>query len=219
MEAMHNRHNIPSPEHNTRQLVAEEAARLIYDEGYRDYRLAKQKAATRMGAAPNGKHQPSNEEVEIALHAYISLFAEEEQLEILRQHREIALEAMDFLRDFQPYLTGAALEGTSGPHSAVTLYLVANRAEDIIFFMEEEGMPFQTHERKARFGKNQDYFPLLRFYADDVEVELMIFPDSTQNQGVPISPITGRGVQRANSEKVKALLEEMSDSTPPAHKT
>lgn len=198
-----------SPEHNTRQLVAEEAARLIYEEGYRDYRLAKQKAATRMGASPNGKHQPSNEEVEIALRAYISLFADEEQLPILRQHREIAVEAMEFLQDFNPWLTGPALEGTAGPHSAVTLYLVANRAEDIIFFMEEQSMPFQTHERKVRFGKKQDYYPLLRFYADDVEVELMIFPDSTQNQGVPISPITGRGVQRANLQKVKALLAEM----------
>lgn len=199
-----------TPENNTRQLVAEEAARLIYDEGYRDYHRAKQKAATRMGAAPNGKHQPSNEEIEVALHAYISLFAQEEQLAILRQHREIAVEAMEFLQDFQPYLTGAALEGTSGPHSAVTLYLVANRAEDIIFFMEEGPIPFQTHERKVRFGKKQEYYPLLRFYADDIEVELMIFPDSTQNQGVPISPITGRGVQRANLGKVKALLAEMS---------
>ncbi len=200
----------PHPaEQNTRQLVAEEAARLIYDEGYRDYRLAKQKAATRMGAASNGKHQPSNEEIESALHAYIELFAEQEQEAILRQHREIALEAMTFLQDFKPYLTGAALAGTSGPHSAVTLYLVANRAEDIIFFMNEARIPFQTHERKVRFGKKQDYYPLLRFYADDVEIELMIFPDSSQNQGVPISPITGRGVQRANLAKVKQLLAEV----------
>ncbi|MGB0846753.1 MAG: hypothetical protein ACPGSM_08505 [Thiolinea sp.] len=199
------------PEQNTRQLVAEEAARLIYDEGYRDYRLAKQKAAVRMGTSANGKHQPSNEEIETALHAYISLFAEDEQHAILRQHREIAIEAMEFLQDFTPYLTGAALEGTSGPHSAVTLYLIANRAEDIIFFMEDSHIPFQTHERKVRFGKKQDYYPLLRFYADDVEVELMIFPDSTQNHSVPISPITGRGVQRANLAKVKALLAAMPE--------
>lgn len=113
------------PEKNARQLVAEEAARLIYDEGYRDYRLAKQKAAVRMGAATNGKSQPNNDEVEAALHDYISLFAEEEQLPILRKHREIAVEALSFLQDFTPCLTGAALEGTSGP--ALSRYLVLNR--------------------------------------------------------------------------------------------
>lgn len=197
------------PEKETRQLVAEEAARLIYEEGYRDYRLAKQKAATRMGASTHGKSQPNNEEIEAALHAYISLFAEEEQLPILRQHREIAVEAMDFLKDFNPYLTGAALEGTSGPHSAVTLFLVANRAEDVIFFMEEERIPFQIHERKIRFGQQQDYFPLLRFYADDIEVELMIFPDTGRNNGGPVSPVTGKSYQRADLKKVRQLLAAM----------
>lgn len=200
------------PDKNTRQLVAEEAARLIYDEGYRDYRLAKQKAAVRMGASTQSKSQPSNEEIEIALHDYISLFAEEEQIPVLRHHREIAVEALTFLKDFNPYLTGAALEGTSGPLSAVTLFLIANRAEDVIFFMEDEQIPFQTHDRKVRFGSKQDYYPLLRFYADNVEVELMIFPDTGQNKGGPISPITGRSSKRADLKKVKQLLAAMPKS-------
>ncbi len=196
-------------EKSTRQLVAEEAARLIYEEGYRDYRLAKQKAAVRMGASTQGKSHPGNEEVEAALHSYISLFAEEEQIPILRHHREIAVEALSFLKDFNPYLTGAALEGTSGPLSAVTLFLTANRAEDVIFFMEEEQIPFQIHDRKVRFGNKQDYYPLLRFYADDVEVELIIFPDTGQNKGGPISPVTGKSSRRADLKKVKQLLAEM----------
>lgn len=189
-----------------RQRVAEEAARLIYEEGYRDYRLAKQKAATRMGASTSGKGQPTNEEVEAALHSYISLFAEEEQLPILHQHRQIAAEAMSFLQDFKPCLTGAALEGTSGPHSAVTLFLIANRAEDVIFFMEEAQIPCQIHERKIRFGQQQDYFPLLRFYADDIEVELLIFPDDGKNNSGPISPVTGKSYRRADLKKVEQLL-------------
>ncbi|PIE00342.1 MAG: hypothetical protein CSA79_04265 [Thiothrix nivea] len=202
------------PDNELRQRVAEEAARLIYEEGYRDYRLAKQKAATRIGASTNGKGQPNNEAVEAALHRYISLFAAEEQLPLLRQHREIAVEAMHFLQDFNPCLTGAALEGTSGPHSAVTLFLVANRAEDVIFFMEEAHIPFQIHERKVRFGQQQDYFPLLRFYADDIEVELMIFPDSGRNNSGPISPITGKSYRRADLKKVQQLLAETERSLP-----
>ncbi|MEZ5479504.1 MAG: hypothetical protein R3E95_19100 [Thiolinea sp.] len=191
----------------TRQRVAEEAARLIYDEGYRDYRLAKLKAAQRLGAATQGKNQPGNEEIERALLDYISLFADEEQRSILRQHREIAVEAMEFLHSFEPQLTGAALTGTSGPQSAVTLFLYANRAEDVIFFMEEARIPFQTHERKVRFGKKQDYYPLLRFYVDDVEVELLVFPDNGERQQAPLSPITGKGTKSADLAKARQLLE------------
>ncbi|MEZ5449704.1 MAG: hypothetical protein R3E89_12220 [Thiolinea sp.] len=133
----------------TRQRVAEEAARLIYDEGYRDYRLAKLKAAQRLGAATQGKNQPGNEEIERALLDYISLFADEEQRSILRQHREIAVEAMEFLHSFEPQLTGAALTGTSGPHSAVTLFLYANRAEDVIFSWKRPA--FRSRLMNARY--------------------------------------------------------------------
>ena len=195
-------------EKDTRQLVADEAARLIYDEGYRDYRLAKQKAAARLGATTQSKNQPSNEEIDTALHEYIKLFAADEQWPILRHHREIALEAMHFLRDFAPRLTGAALEGTSGPLSAITLFLSANCAEDVIVFLEEQQIPYQTHERKMRFGQQQEYFPLLRFYADDIEIELLVFPDEGRNVA-PISPITGKPAKRADIDKVKALLTAM----------
>ncbi len=160
-------------EKNLRQLVADETARLLYEEGYRDYRVAKQKAAQRLGADNQAKNQPSNEEIAQALQDYVQLLDPVEHQANLKLHREIALEAMEFLQPFQPYLTGSALEGTSGPLSAVTLHLSANRAEDVIFHLEEQNIPFQIQERKVKAGKKQDYFPLLRLYVDNVEMELM----------------------------------------------
>lgn len=196
-----------APEAPLRQLIAEEAARLIYDEGFRDYRLAKQKAMYRFGNPSQNKHQPSNEEVEQALIAYIRLFDAEEQYQILHKHREIALEAMQFLEGYQPTLTGAALVGTSGPHSAVTLHLIADSAEDVIFHLEEERIPFETQERLVKLKQQQVYVPLLRLYADDVEVELMIFLNDGHHNLPPISAITGKPTQRATAKKVKALLQ------------
>lgn len=195
-------------EKSLRQLVADEAARLIYEEGYRDHKVAKHKAAQRMGASTQRKHQPSNDEVEQALHEYIRLTDTEEQREILRQHREIALEALEFLEPFQPYLTGAALEGTAGPYSAVTVHLSANRAEDVIFYLEEAHIPFQVHERKLRSGKKEEYYPLLRFYVDEIEVELMIFPDDGHQMHAALSAATGKSVQRADYKKLKRLMAE-----------
>lgn len=194
-------------EKNIRQLVADEAARLIFDEGYRDYRLAKNKAAERLGASQPGQ-QPGNEEIEAALYDYVSLVDPEEQQARLHQHRQIALEALDFLKEFQPYLTGSALDGTSGPHSPITLHLKANRAEDVMFFLEDQHIPFQTHERKLRAGKKQDYYPLLRFFVDNVEVELMIFPDEGRDLHATVNPQTGKAVRRADYRKLKELLAE-----------
>jgi len=196
------------PEKNLRELIADEAARLIYEEGYRDYRLAKQKASARLGAAGLGKHQPGNDEVEQALHDYIRLLDPEPQAARLAQHRAVALDAMEFLQDFRPMLTGAALEGTTGPHSAVTLLLTANRAEDVIFLLQDHNIPFQIHERKLRFGKKLEYYPLLRLYADEVEVELLILPDEDRSAGAPLSAITGRSTRRADRKKLLELVRE-----------
>jgi len=91
----------------TRHLVAEEAARLIYEEGMRDYRLAKLRAAEQLGVSAHGSSQPTNEEIEAAIHQRIQLFDADTQPALLRQHREVALEAMDFLQAYNPYLTGA----------------------------------------------------------------------------------------------------------------
>lgn len=191
----------------TRHLVAEEAARLIYEEGMRDYRLAKLRAAEQLGVSAHGSSQPTNEEIEAAIHQRIQLFDAETQPALLREHREVALEAMDFLQAYNPYLTGAALEGTSSPHSAVTLYLSADGVEEVMFFLEDQHIPFQVHERRTRLGnKKQEYFPLLRFYVDDVEVELMVFPHDDRFASAPISPITGKAMKRADRKKVAALL-------------
>ncbi len=98
-----------TPNEELRNLVAEEAARLIYEEGFRDYRLAKLRAAEQLGAS-TPTAQPTNEEIETAIHERIRLFDADTQPKLLQQHREVALEAMDFLQTYHPYLTGAALE-------------------------------------------------------------------------------------------------------------
>ncbi|WP_298610040.1 hypothetical protein [uncultured Thiothrix sp.] len=196
-------------EKNLRQLVADETARLLYEEGYRDYRVAKQKAAQRLGADNQAKNQPSNEEIEQALQDYVQLLDQAEHQANLKLHREIALEAMEFLQPFQPYLTGSALDGTAGPLSAVTLHLSANRAEDVLFHLEEQNIPFQIQERKVKAGKKQDYFPLLRLYVDNVEVELMIFPDDGRASMSALNSMTGKGLKRADTKRLQEILAAM----------
>ncbi len=193
-----------------RQLVADEAARLIYDEGLKDYRVAKVRAAEQLGVSNQNAAQPTNEQIEAAIHKRIRLFDAETQPILLKHHRQVALEAMDFLKNYNPYLTGSALEGTSSEHSAVTLLLAADSPEEVIFFLEDHQIPFQSFDRKIRLGNKQaEYFPLLRFYVDDVEVELMILPYDERFANSPISPITGKAMKRADQKKLKMLLDQV----------
>ena len=56
-----------------RQVVAQEAARLIIDHGIRDYRIAKQKAAERLGVVGRGS-LPGNTEIESAVSDHLQIF-------------------------------------------------------------------------------------------------------------------------------------------------
>ena len=57
-----------------RILLAQEAARIMADEGVRDFRLAKRKAAERLGLPVNGTLMPRNTEIEQALIDHQRLF-------------------------------------------------------------------------------------------------------------------------------------------------
>jgi hypothetical protein len=56
-----------------RLVLAQEAARIIVDHGVRDYRVAKQKAAERLGVGSRGS-LPGNTEIEAAVAEHLQLF-------------------------------------------------------------------------------------------------------------------------------------------------
>ena len=56
-----------------RRLLTQEAARIMSDEGVRDFLFAKRKAAERLGLDPRRMHLPTNMEVEAALAEHFDL--------------------------------------------------------------------------------------------------------------------------------------------------
>ena len=102
-----------------RSLVAEEAARLLANSGHRDYKAAKRRAADRLGAK-QARALPSNEEVEQALAEYQRTFlagAHDAFIDDLRSH---AIDLMERLSAFAPYLTGPVLTGTANSTSDIS---------------------------------------------------------------------------------------------------
>ena len=192
---------------STREFITEEAARLLHEEGYRDYHLAKQKAAARLGASgsTNKANQPSNSEIYSALRARCTLYANEESKHHLNELRKVAIEAMDFLQQYSPQLTDSVMDSTAGKHSPVTIHLFPPTPEEVMFFLKDNKIPYQTDERRVSIKNKQEIVTLLRFFADDFEIELILF-DEAGIRTPPISTITGKATKRISIEEVKKLL-------------
>ena len=102
-------------EQNSRQQIAQEAARLIIEEGIGDYQFAKLKAANNFGASSVDTSLPRNEEIDHAMELYHRMYSGEQHHTFLAQQRRVALEAMEFLEQFSPRLTGPVFTGAAGP--------------------------------------------------------------------------------------------------------
>ncbi|MDH5485944.1 MAG: hypothetical protein OEY53_00330 [Gammaproteobacteria bacterium] len=188
-----------------RQHIATDAARIMAEEGVRDFQTAKRKAAARLGL-PDTKHLPGNDEVDSALQEYLRLFHGRRLTQSVRRLREIASEAMRFLTQYDPRLVGPALSGTVTSASEIEIHLIADTPEEIGFWLQEHHIPYEQTNRRLRFGGDrQETFPAYRFTADNVPIELCVF-DRREARESPLSPVDGKPMKRANLREVENLL-------------
>jgi hypothetical protein len=115
-----------------RARIAATAARMIAQDGA-DYHTAKAKAARQVlgvdRPAPN--YLPDNLQVEDEVRRYQALFDNPARTARLQRLRQAALDVMDQLAEFRPYLTGPVLNGTAGEHDAIHLQLFADSAKEV----------------------------------------------------------------------------------------
>ena len=188
-----------------RHAVAEEAARIMREQGVDDYLLAKRKAADRLGVT-DASILPRNTEIEAALVAHQRLFAADRHESSLAELRRSALEAMRLMADFQPRLVGPVLAGTASPHSEITLHLFTESPEAVSLRLEERGVPHEVLERRLRYERDRTVsYPALRFVAGRQTVDAVVFPLDGIRQS-PCSPVDGKPMRRASAAEVESLL-------------
>ena len=190
-------------------MLAQEAARIIVDQGIRDYRAAKIKAAERLGMSARGA-LPRNAEIENAISEHLQLFGRESHADFLRTMRRAALSAMELLSSFTPRLVGPVLNGTADENSAVNLHVFADSAELISLCLSDLGMSYKPYERRLKSSRNRgtapDTFAGFQFEHDDAAIEATVFPVDGIRQA-PLSPIDGKPIQRADVKAVQGLVE------------
>ena len=190
-----------------RHILAQEAARIIVDQGIEDYRLAKLKAAERLGMRGRGS-LPGNAEIEKAVSEHLQLFGRELHVDLLRVLRRAALSAMEVLAPFTPRLVGPVLHGTASANSPVNLHVFADNAELVAFRLQESFVPYRPFERRLKSRRDRvESFAAFRFAQGESDIEATVFPFDGVRQA-PISPVDGKPMRRADKSAILKLLED-----------
>ncbi|PVV06381.1 MAG: hypothetical protein B6D77_15915 [gamma proteobacterium symbiont of Ctena orbiculata] len=194
------------------RLIAYEAARILTELRSDNISYACQKAAAKYGVT---KRQllPSRDEVENALREQQRLLRGSSQSDSMHALRLSALNAMQALRQFQPRLVGAVLDGTADSNSKVRLHLFADTPEDLLFTLTDLQIPWQEKQRRMHFSDgNIESVPCFLFTADGVGFELSVLP--THNpRNRPLDPLDNQPIQGATIKQLQQLIETVDESS------
>ncbi len=187
-----------------RQQICLECARIMAEEGVRDFQQAKRKAQRRLNVRVRG-NLPTNSEIQAALDNYLNTF----QLDALSDNFEkriaLALDTMKTLAEFEPRLVGALTREISTAYTPVEIHVFADEVEDIGFFLDEHGIPAELVERRIRYSDERvELRPVYCFEADGIAIELSVFPRIGLREA-PKSPIDGRPMRRLGLRDVAQL--------------
>lgn len=194
------RHESQRPSAINRASIASAAARLMAEDGITDYHQAKRKAARQLGL-PEHTAFPDNAEVEAELRTYRSLYQEEGHAELIDALRHTALELLDLLEEFRPYLTGSVLDGTAGEHSKIDILLFADSAKEVEIFLLNRGIDVGHVE-----SRNERVEAVLLIQTDTADANLVIL--SPQQERVSLKHRDGRPRERIRAAALRALLLE-----------
>lgn len=192
------RHERPRPVASARASIASAAARLMAEDGITDFHRAKRKAARQLGL-PEHTAYPDNAEIEAELRVYRSLYQEEGHAELILALRRTALDLLELLADYSPYLAGSVLDGTAGEHSHIDILLFADSAKEVEIFLLNRGIAFEHAE-----PRNERVEAVLVMETDTADANLVIFPP--QLERVVLKHRDGRPRERVRADALRALI-------------
>ncbi|HDD56444.1 MAG TPA: hypothetical protein ENG18_00295 [Nitrososphaeria archaeon] len=126
-----------------RDLVASEAAKLLYNGECREYIDAKRAAAEALKTSI----LPSNHEVALKVLEYALEVEGEDYWRRLKELREEALEVMQNLSEFNPRLVGSIWRGVIKPSSDIDIEVDSEALEEVKQKIEESGYEILGIER------------------------------------------------------------------------
>ncbi|WP_277187005.1 UDP-N-acetylmuramate--alanine ligase [Caballeronia sp. BR00000012568055] len=193
-----------------REEIAIAAARMIAEDGL-DYATAKRKAARQVvgESKVTGEFLPDNDQIEEEIREYQAIFQSDSQPAVLRRMRETALDWMHKLEAFDPYLTGAVLNGTAGEHSDIHLQCFCDNPKEVAIYLLNANVQYDVSETRHFAGRG--YVETLSFLhrvrgEEPIGVHIALYSADDLRGAVRAD---GRGkLARANAAIVRTLLDD-----------
>ena len=164
-----------------RQRLTREAARLMYEEGVKEYFRAK-KIATKRLLGRGGQQRirfrpkdlPSNGEIQEALLQLADLHEGSARTDRLFAMRVIAFETMNALADFAPALIGSVSTGHVRKGSDIDIHVFCDDVDQFESHLQYLGWDYQKHEVTIRKPDGfQDY---IHFHLEEIfPIEITVY--------------------------------------------
>lgn len=182
------------------QQVAAEAARLMLDEGVKEYYTAKRLAAERLGAT----RLPSNRQIRSVIVALTSMDGEPRRRHLHRL-REVAVEVMAHLDGFEPRLIGSVASGAVHAGSDIDLHVFCTDAAPLEGRLRRLDVDVVREERPVVKDGELRRFVHYRFDYRGLPVELSVYAPA-ELQRVSYSSIDGKPIDRVPVGRVRQLI-------------
>jgi hypothetical protein len=194
-----------------RGAIAAEAARLMYEEGVKQYFTAKRLAAKRLLGRVEARRVryrpsdlPSNGEIRDALLCLASLAEGDRRTRRLFAMRVVALRAMRALEPFSPRLIGSVSTGHIRRGSDIDLHVFCDDADALLGWVRRLGWAHETERATIlKFGEVREYLHV--HVRDDYDVELTVY-DRRELRFRPRSSTDGKPIVRVKPAALEAML-------------
>jgi hypothetical protein len=119
---------------------------------------------------------------------------------------------MELLAPFAPFLVGSVLSGSVTERSDIDLHLFAESLEEVEEHLQGEGVQFDCEVVTVRTGGGFHEYPHVYLEGDGIVIECTVYPRA-ERRSAPRSSITGRPMARADAQKLRRIIGELT--TPP----
>jgi len=194
-----------------RGAITLEAARLMYEEGVKQYFTAKRLAARRLLGRTGGRSLryrpqdlPSNGEIRDALLALAELAEGDGRTRRLFAMRIVALRALHALEPFTPRLIGSVSTGHIRRGSDIDVQVFSDDADALVAHVHGLGWVYETERVTIlKGGVVREYLHV--HVRDDFELELTVYPRADLRYR-PRSSTDGKPIVRVRASVLEALL-------------
>ena len=133
---------------NIKMTIANLAARMIMEEGVKDYFFAKKKAAKSLGFNEDVSF-PTNMQIDNAIEEFHKIYNQDIGIEFLEHFKSQALNVMNMFKHFRPHLMNKLSEGIIPKFPEIKINLFADNIKDIEYVLLNSKIPYEFSETKT----------------------------------------------------------------------